>query len=33
MIEELEFMGLVTRKGELQNKLEIREWVKELLYY
>jgi putative CRISPR-associated protein (TIGR02619 family) len=32
MIEELEFMGLVNRKGELQNKLEIREWVKELLY-
>jgi len=31
MIEELEFMGLVTRKGELQNKLEIREWVKEIL--
>jgi hypothetical protein len=25
-------MGLVNRKGELQNKLEIREWVKELLY-
>ena len=33
MIDELEFMGLVNRKGELQNKLEIREWVKELLYY
>jgi putative CRISPR-associated protein (TIGR02619 family) len=31
MIDELEFMGLVNRKGELQNKLEIREWVKELL--
>ncbi len=30
-IEELEFMGLVKRKGELNNKIEIREWVKELI--
>ncbi len=31
IIEELEFMGLVKRTGELNNKLEVREWVKELL--
>lgn len=30
VIEELEFMGLVERKGELYNKIEIRDWVKEL---
>jgi len=30
-IEKLEFMGLVKRKGELNNKIEIREWVKELI--
>lgn len=30
VIEELEFMGLVERRGELNNRIEIRDWVKEL---
>ncbi len=31
MIEELEFMGLIERRGELRNKIEIRDWVRELI--
>ncbi len=31
IIDELEFMGLIERRGELHNKIKLRDWVKELL--